>query len=937
MAENLPLNQIAPAARPVDSFIQPVRRNVPAPAQPQMMPNPQGIRVIPQASGGSVQGSNQMLELAQALAPVSQGLMSLAKYGVELYASTEYEKGRSEAARAAVLANQQMLQSAGEYADENRRLANKDPVAGMMMDRVNPFREAGRVNQLSRIAASKVTSEILQEYRSTPAVEELPLDSPELERIKARAVKRVTERYGLSESSPGFIDYVLPEIAQAGDKVTELHYSNHVKYQKETAWRQASVDAAAAYEKARTTGMIEWTEFDPVTGQQIRQVARLGENRAAWERGLMVRFAQIGDELRLNSGIPGEASAFKREYFVRLAQMAEGAGDKELYRILQSAAAGPVDKNGRRAPAGELYGIEMLEEGHKIGQAMWQQQQRRDEQGMQAFQDELAAATYGMPDGPEKAQAIQAVIAKYALSKDNPQGVPAFKLFEAAASANKTLTDVAGSGYDPSGMDEFLQGVEAQVGSAWSASRNDDQFEALLTTIAPGERGQYRQRYAEIRRRKEGEQDDVPTQIVEPLINSTIKARLRQMYPNSIEEAALRSADITALMAWGDANIARSTQLQRSAYFSHVTARLREAAAKKGAKLTAQEINDVASSALDEYGKSDTKNFNRLFPGSPETNEPSVGTKAQPPTANTPAKPPPGRQQSADPVYSSGQLDNMPNRKQRLQGGTAVLDLPSVQEEVTRLLNGQQPSAAVRRAARDAGFGNDVGRWLEREAGAYPEFKIPPAARNQLLRSSRDAAGVADATRQVAMLDARPVQTVAGWFFNAITGTAPAMAANFNPAQGGGRNGRGPFMRSTTATIGPVNVNRLRQAIVGKESGGNFSAVNPDSGALGYGQVMPYNVGPWTQKHYGRRLTPEQFLASRDAQLAVVNGQIGEIVQQQLAAGYKGDIAIRRAAAIWYSGRGNRYDDNRPQFYKGRRYPSIREYTLDILRRYRGS
>jgi hypothetical protein len=932
MAEQLPMGQIAPAARPVDSFIQPLRRSVTAPAQPQMMPNPQGIRLIPQASGGSVQGVNQMQELAVALAPVSKGLMSLAKYGVEMYASTEYEKGRSEAARAAVLANQQMLQSAGEYADENRRLANKDPIAGLMMDRVNPFREAGRLNQLSRIAAGKVGSEILQEYRRTPGVEELPPDSPEIERIKARAVQRITQRYGLSETTPGFIDYVLPEIAQAGDKLTEKHYDNHVKYQKETAWRQAAVDAAAAYEKARTSGMVEWTEFDPVSGTPIRRSARLDSDRAGWERGLQVLVAQIGDDLRRNSGIPGEASAFKREMFVRLSQMAQASGNQEFARILQSVAAGPVDKTGRRALAGELYGIEMLEEGNKIGQAMWQQRQRQDEQGMQAFQNELAGITYDQPDGPEKKAAIDQLVEKY-----SQLGIPRIKLFEAAASASRTLSDVAGRGYDPSQMDEFLQSVDAQEGSAWNASRNDDAFESLLTTVDPAQRGQYRQRYAETRRRKEKEQADVPTQLVEPLITGAIKSRLRQMYPNDVTEAALRGADITALLAWGDADIARSAQLQRSAYFGHVAARLREAAAKKGAKLDPQEITSVTSRALEEYGKSDVKNFNRLFPGSPETNEPSVGTRAKPPTPNTPAKPTPSRPQSADPVYPSSQLDNMPNRQQRLRGGSAVLGLPSVQEEITRVLNGQQPSAAVRRAARDAGFGNDVGRWLEREAGAYPEFKIPPAARNQLLRSSRDAAGVADATRQVAMLDARPVQTVAGWFFNAITGTAPAMAANFNPAQGGGRNGRGPFMRNTTATIGPVNVNRLRQAIVGKESGGSFSVVNPDSGALGYGQVMPYNVGPWTQKHYGRRLTPEQFLASRDAQLAVVNGQIGEIVQQQLAAGYKGDIAIRRAAAIWYSGRGDLYDDNRPQFTKGRRYPSIREYTLDILRRYRGS
>jgi len=137
------------------------------------------------------------------------------------------------------------------------------------------------------------------------------------------------------------------------------------------------------------------------------------------------------------------------------------------------------------------------------------------------------------------------------------------------------------------------------------------------------------------------------------------------------------------------------------------------------------------------------------------------------------------------------------------------------------------------------------------------------------------------------------------------------------------------------ALSGSLDVNKLRRAIVGKESGGSFTVVNPDSGALGYGQVMPENVPSWTKKHFGKSLTPRQYLASQPAQLAVVNGQIAEIYQQQIAAGYRGDIAIRRAAAIWYSGQGDLYNDNKKQFYNGREYPSIREYTLDILRRYK--
>jgi len=128
----------------------------------------------------------------------------------------------------------------------------------------------------------------------------------------------------------------------------------------------------------------------------------------------------------------------------------------------------------------------------------------------------------------------------------------------------------------------------------------------------------------------------------------------------------------------------------------------------------------------------------------------------------------------------------------------------------------------------------------------------------------------------------------------------------------------------------PTNVSSFRQAIIGKESGGNYNAVNPDSGALGIGQVMPENVGPWTQKYLGKTLTPQQFLKDRAAQDAVVNGRFNDMLKDQAAAGFSGEQMIRRAAAVWYSGQAKLWNDTKPQYSKGRRYPSIAEYTQAI-------
>ena len=135
-------------------------------------------------------------------------------------------------------------------------------------------------------------------------------------------------------------------------------------------------------------------------------------------------------------------------------------------------------------------------------------------------------------------------------------------------------------------------------------------------------------------------------------------------------------------------------------------------------------------------------------------------------------------------------------------------------------------------------------------------------------------------------------------------------------------------------TFGEGEVSRLRNAIITKESGANYGVVNPDSGALGIGQVMPENVPEWTQRHLGRSMTPQEFLANPAAQERVVSGQIAQNLQDLRSAGYEGEELIRRAAATWYAGDHQLWNDTRPQYYNGRKYPSIAEYTADIWKRY---
>ena len=90
---------------------------------------------------------------------------------------------------------------------------------------------------------------------------------------------------------------------------------------------------------------------------------------------------------------------------------------------------------------------------------------------------------------------------------------------------------------------------------------------------------------------------------------------------------------------------------------------------------------------------------------------------------------------------------------------------------------------------------------------------------------------------------------------------------------------------------------------------GDYSALGPITakGNRAYGryQIMDFNIGPWTEKYLGRRLTPEEFLASKEAQDAVFAGEFGGNVEKY---GNPQD-----AASVWFTGKpvatgGNRKD-----------------------------
>ena len=239
-----------------------------------------------------------------------------------------------------------------------------------------------------------------------------------------------------------------------------------------------------------------------------------------------------------------------------------------------------------------------------------------------------------------------------------------------------------------------------------------------------------------------------------------------------------------------------------------------------------------------------------------------------------------------------------------------LLDAEKVQANIDALNNGGQPSADLVTIAKASGL--SVQQVLTQQAQknniTYTPSSADKAAKQFEVNSKLDPSA--------AQILANPRSTAA----QRIRATARLTEAK---------------LRQTSNNM-PTNVSAFRQAIIGKESGGNYNAVNPDSGALGIGQVMPENVGPWTKQYLGKSLTPQQFLKDPAAQDAVVNGRFKDMLADQAAAGFSGEQMIRRAAAVWYSGQARLWNDTKPQYSNGRQYPSIAEYTKAIWQSYLG-
>lgn len=99
-----------------------------------------------------------------------------------------------------------------------------------------------------------------------------------------------------------------------------------------------------------------------------------------------------------------------------------------------------------------------------------------------------------------------------------------------------------------------------------------------------------------------------------------------------------------------------------------------------------------------------------------------------------------------------------------------------------------------------------------------------------------------------------------------------------------------------------------------QESSGNYTIVNPNSGALGAWQVMPSNLSGWLTDSGQAQMSDYDYLHDVNAQ-----NQLAWVI----LGGYYDKYGVRGAAAMWYSGQ--------PDPTKTYGDPPVYQYVDDVV------
>jgi hypothetical protein len=817
METNLPLGQINPAARPVQDFIRPGQFQPAGIAAPPGMPQLQGITQLQGPSQSSYGGVNRFADLAEALAPFNRALTSTLQTGAEGLASWASQRGEAQANKEAMNAALRALSTADrtneagayDYAAANRKLAQRDPDGGFLMDLLNPYREAGVRRGLAKLAGAEAATgaELAYERGMDPRdfwSEDRGLSK--LTKIKASYVAQLAQKYGLDTTTPGFINYALPKIESAWEKVQTKAAQDRTGYMREEMPRLATaeLDILVNDVLAQKSQGLPFITIDD-NGQPVQIPA---DNSLLVKTALMAKATTILDRYAGQMGIGADASKLPEAVYKSL--RAKYSTNATVLEILDGIKAGPEvpdPKTGRpiRFTLAQRYLQERIDTDFAYKEKAWSTYKREDEQvkmlGSNAF-----LGGYTSRDGSTKIPGLyqpdasgqvpeldkagllrkgNAII--NAILRDNPNANPA-TLLQSLKEQIGLVSDLQISQYQPDAGLAFIQEIGGLYGNNFNPKEIRERLPGVLRDVAPGNRSGIAAKVEAEIQRKEGK----GTTTFRKEVSDTI--------------ARARSAAISNEYGKRAAAANRDEALKRydAAVFPFVEGVLGAAAAKKGRALTREETISLTNEALTKFsGTTDQEKaaYRGLFPDGKASGLPALpGTRSQPPdpfrpSLSDPRPKPPGaydpstipdpKTMGPRPVEKVDEIRTMSKRQERLQRweSQAFMSKNAVLDEIQRLGSGQPFSPALRQAAVDAR--TNPASLLRRQAELnnlqFSEEAVKDLNKRSDAVTTPQRALVAASSQASGLL-----AKAARWWIDAATGTQPAAAAGWGPTGGGG-------------------------------------------------------------------------------------------------------------------------------------------------------
>ena len=726
--QQLGAGSLTPSARPVSNFLQFRNDGDPAqPTRPNQLGQVRGVNIIQRQADRSIQGVNPIAELTEALKPLTQ----LYDYGAEYYASSQYKKGQNEILKAASNINRDTIRKSIEYARDNRDVSAVNPVAGMLMDQSNPFRQAGRVNQASQFVASKAQEQFRGAWASQGSnLAQLDPSDNAITAIEARVTSDLAGAFGLDEFSPGFQEYAIPQINKGWEWLREKQSTAYVKYQKEVGVRQTGtflnnklmtgasdeniIDFLAT--QAASFGLVG--EPVEMTKKAILHAAELLNAQMAKPETRQKATLAMKRLMNLPSGVPGLNVAMAYGTEIVKGQAASSRDIKTLRDNEQAAMAFEVEQQ-----SDDWFGF-------APGSPEWQEQ------------DAKLAEQY--PElSPIKRRQLMLDAAKQNLE------------FQELNVDTMSLEEFYGMADDPGYDEGTFRTKAAQIRSTLPTARARKEFETRTNTIIERKR---RQRSGEI-------DSTTSTNQINNAVKRALSLKLGEDGLAMINSAKNAGIPISDYIAMQDINENRGIQRFR-AYITEQgeNAIIAETAKNNGILLPGRQSQiwlEVTEKAL-----KDKELMNELFPVEGVPKPDPTSSSSNPEASATPPPPP-------IPKFFSPQG---PVPQEAIDSGAPVYDQKSTIEMLQTMRDGNPIPASVRRAAIAAGM--TPGEFLLENANRLG-LPVPPDIERRVKQNSNQSQGLSDSFATAAPAGGGPLAIATRAFVDILV--PPARAATRQP------------------------------------------------------------------------------------------------------------------------------------------------------------